>query len=398
MRILISAYACEPGMGSEPEVGWQMATGLARLGHEVWVITRANNRPGVERVLRELNLPNLHFAYYDLPTWGLWLKRRLGVNLYYRLWQSGALPLARHLHAEHHFDQAQHATFVTVRHPTFLRHLGVPYILGPVAGGEHAPAAMLRGLPIGFQLSEGVRTTLTRMAMLLPAVIASVRGASRVLVTSPQTAGLLPSDVHQRAEVRLAISSPPPLPQPASARQQAGNPLRALFVGRVLHWKGVHLGLMCLDEARKGGTAVRLTIHGDGPARPWLEARIERMRLASQVTFKPWVSREQLGAVYAAHDVLLFPSLRDSGGMVTLEAMQHGLPVVCLSLGGPGQIVDESCGMAVSASTPAVVARAMADELVKMAHTPLHYAALSAGALARVRQFEQLHLLRHLGY
>ncbi len=66
-RILLSAYACEPGKGSEPEVGWMWATELAAAGHEVWVITRATNRAAIEACTNARRPPLLHFVYFDLP-------------------------------------------------------------------------------------------------------------------------------------------------------------------------------------------------------------------------------------------------------------------------------------------------------------------------------------------
>ena len=64
-RILLSAYACEPDRGSEPGVGWSWAVELSRLGHQVWVLTRTDNRTAIER---KPGL-NLNFIYYDLPRW-----------------------------------------------------------------------------------------------------------------------------------------------------------------------------------------------------------------------------------------------------------------------------------------------------------------------------------------
>ena len=52
LKILISAYACEPDKGSEPGVGWNWAKQISRF-HEVWVITRKNNRPSIEKELEE---------------------------------------------------------------------------------------------------------------------------------------------------------------------------------------------------------------------------------------------------------------------------------------------------------------------------------------------------------
>ena len=95
-RILLSAYACEPGRGSEAEVGWMWATELAAAGHEVWVITRTANRIAIEASLAEQHRPRLHFAYYDLPRWARgWKRGERGVHLYYALWQWGAYRTAR---------------------------------------------------------------------------------------------------------------------------------------------------------------------------------------------------------------------------------------------------------------------------------------------------------------
>ena len=55
MKVLLSAYACEPNKGSEPGVGWNWAIEIARLGHKVWVLTRANNQPSIDS--ERFNLP-----------------------------------------------------------------------------------------------------------------------------------------------------------------------------------------------------------------------------------------------------------------------------------------------------------------------------------------------------
>jgi len=67
MKILLSAYACEPWKGSEPGVGWHWALELARQGHEVTVLTRANNREPIEVALKSHVPKGLQFFYYDLP-------------------------------------------------------------------------------------------------------------------------------------------------------------------------------------------------------------------------------------------------------------------------------------------------------------------------------------------
>ncbi len=77
-KIFVSAYACEPGKGSEPGIGWNVVNQLSRY-FEVHVLTRANNREVIEAFYRE-NSPAFApvFHYYDLPRWlSFWKKKRL---------------------------------------------------------------------------------------------------------------------------------------------------------------------------------------------------------------------------------------------------------------------------------------------------------------------------------
>ena len=53
MKILLSAYACEPNKGSEPEVGWRWATELLKFNNEVYVITRLNNKENIEKEIKK---------------------------------------------------------------------------------------------------------------------------------------------------------------------------------------------------------------------------------------------------------------------------------------------------------------------------------------------------------
>ena len=141
LKVLLSAYACEPGKGSEPGVGWNFALQMAK-DHEVWVLTRANNRSAIELGLCQISSRKLHFIYYDLPRWARWWKRgSRGIQLYYYLWQIGIYFVARKLHAHIQFDLAHHVTFGKYWSPSLISLLPIPFVWGPVGGGESAPKA-----------------------------------------------------------------------------------------------------------------------------------------------------------------------------------------------------------------------------------------------------------------
>ncbi len=92
---------------------------------------------------------------------------------------------------------------------------------------------------------------------------------------------------------------------------------------------------------------------------------------------------------YLEHDVFLYPSLHDASPNVILEAFYCGLPVVCLDLGGPGVMVDETCGRVIRTDklSEEAVIQALSDALMELAKNPELRYKLSEGALARTSQF-----------
>jgi glycosyltransferase involved in cell wall biosynthesis len=88
--------------------------------------------------------------------------------------------------------------------------------------------------------------------------------------------------------------------------------------------------------------------------------------LLNRVYFLPWLPREELLARMASHDVFLFPSLRDGGGTVVIEAMATGRPVVCLDTGGPGMHVTEHCCVKVPPLSPQQAVRDLAAALERL--------------------------------
>lgn len=351
LRVLLSAYACEPGKGSEPGVGWNWALTLPQRGHDVWVITRSNNRVAIERGLASQSdaiVANLHFIYYDLPTSATWWKKgNRGVHLYYLLWQWGAYLVARQEHAKLRFELVQHVTFVSARQPSFMGNLGIPFIFGPVAGGEKSPWR----LRLGFGIRGFVKDTIRDLANLLvrfdPLMLRTFAQADKIYVTSEQTRDLIPTRYRQKSSVQLAIASDKASNAEVKVVGSDAHHLRVLYVGQFLYWKGMHLGLEAFAGLLKAHPTARLTLVGKGPDEKHWRRITNELQIDPQVNWIPWVARAELGKLYTDHNVFLFPSLHDSGGMVVLEAMAHGLPVVCLKLGGPGEMVNAATGIVI---------------------------------------------------
>ena len=390
MKILLSAYACEPNKGSEPGVGWNWALALARRGDDVHVITRSNNRESIEQAHIQPH-SGLVFHYYDLPRWlRFWKHWYGGIYLYYLLWQIGAYRKAKRLHAKERFDVVHHITFVSHRQPSFMGGLGVPFIFGPVGGGEEMPRQFRKSLPLLGKLAESLRDAGNRLVAIDPLMRWTYARAKIIACATEETLSAIPGRSRTKCVVHRAIGIDRPKDFAALDAQRRAKPMRPqfLFVGRLLYWKGLHLVFRALERVKSEIPGVTLRVIGEGSDRDWLRQVALRAHVADMVE---WIARkphDEMGMEYRDSLGFVFPSLHDSGGMVVLEALSAGLPVICLDLGGPGSIVDSSCGFSlkVGQKTESEIIEELASALVRLAKEEDLRNRLTGGALNRVRE------------
>ena len=335
MRVLVFAYACEPGKGSEPGAGWIWPRMLARMG-EVWVLTRENNRGAIETALPEVpERENLHFEYVDLPERArFWKRGARGARPYYLLWQIAALRRARLISRDVPFDLVWHLTWANVWLGALAPLLPHPFVYGPVGGGVGMDWNFVGVLGARGTIYEVTRALIRGVARFAnPLARLPWRRAELILVQNPETRAWLPARHREKAVV---------FPHVVLDRREEGRNVpskdrrpTALFVGRLLAWKGGALAIRAL--ALLDGW--ELIVCGSGPDRRRLERLAKKLHVDDRVRFLGWVPDARVSELMSGgSDVLLFPSLHDEGGFVIAEAMASRLPVVCLNRGGPPTI------------------------------------------------------------
>lgn len=373
MKILLSAYACEPGRGSEPGVGWNMAVEIANL-HQVWVFTSNTHRQAIEAEIAIRPIPNLQFVYLDpfgwVYDWSVEGKRaHWDVHLHYYLWQIQAYFVAKGLHREIGFDLAHHVTYVKYSSPSFLSFLPVPLVWGPVGGAESAPQPFWKDFSLRGKVYENLRNLARRLGEWDPFVHLTAQKSAFALVTTEDTA----KAVRRLGAKKVAIAIESGLSQAeidllAQLPMAEASPIRFISMGRLLHWKGFHLGLKAFALANLPDAEYWLL--GEGPEREGLEILAVELGIAHQVKFWGKLSRNEGLAKLGECHALLHPSLHDSGGWVCLEAMAAGRPVICLDLGGPGVQVTAETGFKVPAHDPEQAVRGLANAMSCLAKEP----------------------------
>lgn len=387
LRVLLSAYACEPQSGSEPGVGWNQARQAARF-HEVWILTRSNNRPLIQRELARHPLSHAHWIFYDLPKWlSFWKRGRRGIHPYYYLWQVGAYRLIRRLHKRVAFDLVHHVTFVNYWTPSLLALLPVPFIWGPIGGGESAPKPFWKTFGWRGKAYELLRSMARWRGECDPLVRMTARRASLALATTPETARRLErlgcSNVELLLESALEAGE---IEKLASKPFPSGGPLRVLSVGRLIHWKGYHLGIQAFGRLKQRFPEVSYCLIGDGPERRHLSRLASSPGLGESVRLLGALPREQTLAMLVPGVVLVHPSLHDSGGWACLEAMAAGCPVVCFDLGGPAVQVSAECGIRVPVSGGRQAVEGLSAALERLAADPRLRRRMGEAGRRRVRR------------
>jgi glycosyltransferase involved in cell wall biosynthesis len=389
MKLLISTYACAPDHGSEQAVGWNWTTAAHRLGHEVWAMASTAHRSAIEAACRkDKDLAGINWIFPEIPAWSL----RPGIEpiwerTYNLLWQCAALRHARALERQTPLDAIHHLTWGGVRAPTFLGSLRAPLIVGPIGGGETSPMALRHGLTARSRTIERIRDLSNASITVNPITRVGLAQAKVIFVKTPDTQRILTAAMQRKSRTFLELTLQ--RSQLGSPRGPRRGPPRLLYAGRLLYWKGVHIAVRALAQLLPQMPEARLTIVGKGPEGERLKAEAVRMNLGDRIEFIPWLPQQHLFALYGNHDLFVFPSLHDSSGNVVLEALSHGLPVMCLDLGGPRQIVTSQSGIVVGTSGRDTngVAAAIADEINALFADPARVAALSSGALARAAEF-----------
>lgn len=343
MKILLSAYACEPNKGSEQGVGWGWATELAKT-NDVWVLTRDRNQERIEKYLSErpeYQLPGLHFIYVGVSkTLTFWKKGNRGIRLYYMLWQKAAYKEAKKWHDKIGFDYVHHVTFVSYTQPTYLYKLGVPLIWGPVSGGENIPDHISIEMTPKESFIEMIRKMSQTAVLWSESIKKTMQRSILILAATEETKHKIPKKYWNKTYVIPAIG----LDRAAekdSVEINGSNIKKIVMAGRLIYWKAFDIGIRAFINIAEEFEGVELHILGQGNKKKELMG-LAGIYLDKRIFFDGTVSHDEIYDYYKGFDLFLNTTLRDSGCMTMMEALSVGVPCIALDTGGPHVLGQEN--------------------------------------------------------
>jgi glycosyltransferase involved in cell wall biosynthesis len=395
--VLLIAELANPAWISVPLEGWCHARALARLA-DVHLVTHARNRANITaagladgRDFSALGPVAFERPLARLVAWlrgdqssGWTLSTAADSLLYYfferRVWRRfGAAVRAGA------YDIVHRLTPLTPTAQSPLagqcRRAGVPFVLGPLNGGLPWP----RGFSSELRRQRDWLSHVRDGHKLMPYYRATRRDAAAIVAGSRATWEQLP---------RWALSKAVYIPENGILPERFGGardrpaqlPLRVAFLGRLVPYKGADILIEAAAPLVREGR-VTLEVIGEGPELPRLRALSASAGLGpGMIRFPGWVRHEALQQHLAEFDVLGFPSVREFGGAVVLEAMALGLVPLVVDYGGPGEHVTPATGIAVALGSREQLVARVRQALAALADDP--GAVRSIGARARRRALE----------
>jgi glycosyltransferase involved in cell wall biosynthesis len=394
-RALLIAEAANPEWVSVPLVGWSLANALRGVA-DVHLVTQVRNR---EAILRAGLEEGRDFTAIDTEALARPMHRasellRMGrgkgwttstaiagfVYPYFErlVWQRFGPGIAAG-----EWDVVHRITPLT---PTTVSPIaarvagaGVPFVMGPLNGGVPWPS----GFDAERRREREWLSYVRGAYRLVPGRTRMLRAAAAILAGSRHTAREIPAWARDRV-VYLPENAIDPARFPAASPQDVSGPLRGVFVGRLVPYKGPDMALEAVLPLLRA-SSMTFDVVGDGPMMGELRAMASCEGVEQSVTFHGNVPHARVGEILSRSNLLVFPSIREFGGGVVLEAMATGVVPLVVDYAGPGELVTPGTGFTVPIGPRETIVAALRDRLMSVAADPSELPGLGRAAENRAR-------------
>jgi glycosyltransferase involved in cell wall biosynthesis len=369
LRILVSAYACSPEMGSEPGMAWNWCSNLAKYC-TLYIITEGEFQDKINKTLSSLPQgKNMHFYYNPVPDEVrrmCWNQGDWRFYKYYRIWQWQTYEIAQNICQHTHIDILHQLNMIGFREPGYLWKIpNVPFVWGPIGGLKQFPTAYLKGCGLKIKLFNRIKN-LINIAQIKydKRVDEAFKKASLLISSIPDSYNVIKK--YKGLESIIIPETGCFETQENITHNYQEKTLRILWVGKFDFRKQLLLALRIINACQNSN--LHLDIYGTGNIKQIQEAKklVQTLHIEEFIT---WHGNQPnniiIEAMRNAH-LFLFTSINEDTSTVVLEAISNQLPVVCFETCGMGYVIDKTIGIKIPLSNPQQSIRDFAKTINKL--------------------------------
>lgn len=391
MNILMSSFNCSPYKGSENSLGWNWIYTAAKEGNTISVLTWSINKEDIEKYwnfcseeeskIRE----RIKYYYIEPKENKLKISNHINEILVYRSFQKNIYKFAKKLILKEKFDFVHHVTWASCVQLTYLYKLGLPFVLGPVGGGERIPKEIDISLKNKDKLTELVRVFAQNISKFNYSHRKLYSKSIKIFVTTKETKMIIPKQYWDKVYILqgIGLQRSDIVVQPK--KYEKINCLKVLAVARLIYWKGIDIAIDAVIKAHLNGVNIEFSIVGDGDQMDELIKKINNEH-KNVIKFIGSIEHYTLNDFYNDSDLLLNCSLHDSGCLVVIEALSQGLPVICIKTGGPAILTDDNCAIRIEPDSYENVVNDISKDLSNLANEPEKLSKMSYWAIRKAQE------------
>lgn len=334
MKIFVSAYACEPGLGSEVGVGWHWVLEMSKY-FELWVLTRESNHHTIEPWIAEHpQFCGIHFIYYDWPKWArFWKKGMRGVRLYYYLWQFCTNSIVKRTMQENDIKIYHLLTYGNALWPASRYGQRQFFVWGPVSVGVSLPKDFTKHYSFFSRQKERLQRLTTTLLPLNMGFRKRCRHANLILCKTDTTMMYVPQKYQPKC-VQFTDVAVEYKDLSIYKLEVDESVVTYMMAGTLVGWRNIDVLIEAFAKAYQQQGNIHLKIIGSGNEEARLRKLIEALGMSQQIEMLGPYEMEDYYRVMASADVIVNPCLREGSVTVSFDAMSFAKPLICFDTGG----------------------------------------------------------------
>ena len=365
-KIFVSAYACEPGLGSEIGVGWHWILEMSKY-FELWVLTRKSNQNTIESWMKERGeIEKIHFVYFDLPKYlRFWKKGMRGVRLYYTLWQLLTNRIVKKVMIENNIRAYHMLTYGNALWPVSSYGMKQFFVWGPTGGVDTIPAEYSKLYGTKSRFVEFVRRMVVKSLPINIGFQKRCKNADLILCKSWNMYEAVSEKYREKAKMFTDVAVELRNINITSKKKQDGI-VRYLVVGKLDAWRGFDILIEAFEKAYQVDKNIRLEILGRGNDKERLSSLISNKGMEELNVMTDEVSMDEYLKKVSFADVIVNSSLKEGAVTVSFDSMSLSKPFICVDTGGYTRYFKNDYAIVLKRSNRNQLIDDMAEAIVKM--------------------------------